>query len=234
MHNEVYNFFQSLPDRFSADKYSKIYQAGIPVPYLVIDDFLPLNIYSSVVEEMKQYPLDHWKVKQLPSSGVRKESKDLSSTPLLRTVVNSFTSNLFVSWLKSVTGNQQIIPDVELLGAGLSSAPSGSYLGLHVDFNWNDTLRLNRKFNLLLYLNESWETQWGGELEMWNLEQTQCLHKIDPLPNRLIFWEHDEKFLHGFSSPIKSPSDVERQNLMIVYYNSNGTPTSDPHKSLFY
>ncbi len=234
MHQQIYEFFQNLESIFPSDFYKQKYLEGKPVPRLVIDNFLPTSIYQAIVEEMNLYPEESWKVKQLPSSGIRKESKDLNPTPLLRTVVNSLSSNLFISWMKKVTNNNQIIPDVEFLGAGLASAPANSFLGLHVDFNWNDTLKLNRKFNLLLYLNSDWKEEWGGELEIWNFEKTKLESKIFPMPNRLIFWEHDERLIHGYPTPIKSPSDIERQNFMIVYYTSNSTPSSDPHKSLFY
>lgn len=234
MHQFIYNFFQSLETTYPVDIHRQEYLTGKPVSQLIIDNFLPNEVYQEILNELDNYPEEMWAIKNLPSSGIRKESKNFNATPLLRTVANSFTSDLFVSWMKKITNNDQIIPDVEFLGAGLASAPQGSYLGLHVDFNWNNTLKLNRKFNLLFYLNKEWKEEWGGELEIWNFEKTKLESKILPMPNRLIFWEHDERLVHGYPTPIKSPSGVERQNLMVLYYTSNGSPEAEPHKSIFY
>ena len=35
-------------------------------------------------------------------------------------------------------------------------------------FNVHPQLSLNRRINLLLYLNKSWNEEWGGHLELWD------------------------------------------------------------------
>jgi len=39
---------------------------------------------------------------------------------------------------------------------------------VHVDYNKHNYLPLDRRLNLLLYLNEDWEESFGGAIELWD------------------------------------------------------------------
>ncbi len=228
------NFFNNLENNFEVSKLKSQYASSTPVPHVIIDNFLPANVFNQLCKEIKSFPQDKWIVKNLPNSGIRKESRDFTNSPVMQEIMIHLTSQMFVKWMSKITECDNIIPDIHHLGAGLSAAPAGSSLGLHVDFNWNNTLKLNRKFNLILYANETWDTAWNGDLEFWNKDKTECVYTINPLPNRLIFWEYEQELVHGFSKPLNCPIGIERQNLMTIYYTSNAEPTSQPHKSDFY
>lgn len=229
---EILDFFKNLPN---AEHLAERYRSASPIPHLIVDNFLPENIFKDLCTDIKDYPADKWIFKQLGgTSGIRKEARDFSDSYTLQSVMLNLTGHNFVSWMSDVTGSTDIIPDPHHLGAGLTSAPTESTLGLHIDFNWNNTLKLNRKFNLIFYANEAWEDSWNGDLEFWNKAGTECLYTIKPTPNRLVFWEYEQDLIHGFTKPLACPLSVERQNLMTIYYSSNATPTTDPHKSQFY
>lgn len=228
------NFFNNLENTFNVDQLKDQFSKARPVPHIIVDNFLPADIYAKLCKEITTFPNDKWIVKNLPNSGVRKEARDFVGSPIMQEVMIHLTSHMFVNWMGKITGCDDIIPDIHHLGAGLTSAPAGASLGLHVDFNWNNTLKLNRKFNLLLYSNEVWDEEWDGNLEFWNKEKTECLYTVTPKPNRLVFWEYEQNLIHGHPKILKCPNGVERQNLMTVYYSSNATPTSQPHKSDFY
>ena len=228
------DFFNNLERNFQVDKLNFEYLSSDPVQHVIIDNFLPTEVFNQLCIEIKTFPQDKWLVKNLPNSGVRKESRDFTNSPVMQEMMIHLTSQMFVKWMSKITKCENIIPDIHHLGGGLSSAPSGSSLGLHVDFNWNDTLKLNRKFNLILYANETWDSTWNGNLEFWNKQRTECLYTVEPKPNRLVFWEYEQEFVHGFSKPLCCPIGIERQNLMTIYYTSNATPESIPHKSDFY
>lgn len=229
---EILNFFKNLSN---TDNLAAQYTSATPLPHVIVDNFLPDEIFKNLCTDIRQYPPNKWIIKQLSdTSGIRKEARDFNDSYTLQNIMLNLTGHNFVSWMNKITGATNIIPDLHHLGAGLTAAPSGATLGLHVDFNWNDTLKLNRKFNLIFYANDSWEDSWNGELEFWNKEGTSCLYTIKPTPNRLVFWEYEQELIHGFTKPLACPAGVERLNLMTIYYTSNALPTSDPHKSQFY
>lgn len=229
---EILNFFKNLSN---AEELASQYKTSSPIPHVIIDDFFPADIFKNLCNDISNYPANKWTVKNLSStSGIRKEARDFTDSYTLQNVMLNFTGHSFVSWMSKITGVSNIIPDPHHLGAGLTAAPSGATLGLHIDFNWNDTLKLNRKFNLIFYANDTWQNSWNGDLEFWNKEGSECLYTISPTPNRLIFWEYEQDLIHGFTKPLACPQDVERQNLMTIYYTSNASPATQPHKSQFY
>ena len=74
-----------------------------------------------------------------------------------------------------------MLPDDTFKGAGLHCIEQGGYLNVHVDFNKQGDL--NRRINSLLYLNEDWDDSYGGHLELWNKDLSECVKSISPDAN---------------------------------------------------
>ncbi len=55
---------------------------------------------------------------------------------------------------------------------------------MHADFNWHQKLLLDRRINLLLYLNKDWEEDYGGHLELWNRDMKVLGDRILPVFDR--------------------------------------------------
>ncbi len=51
----------------------------------------------------------------------------------------------------------------------------GGKLNIHLDYNINPKLNLQRKLNLIVYLTEDWDTSWGGGLELWSHDEEKNL-----------------------------------------------------------
>lgn len=92
---------------------------------------------------------------------------------------------------------------------------------------------LHRRINVLLYLNEDWEEDWQGHLEMWDHNNTRVLQRIPPVFNRMsIFTVTDDAF-HGHPEPLNAPEGEARYALQIVYYTKEPgpSPNSIPMRS---
>ena len=226
MHNKIYNFFNNFSDTI------KPTHLASPVPIWIIDDFLPTDVYNTAIKEINNITADNWSTFENASSS-RLECRNLTQAPLLETITNSFNSSKLINWIQELTSVSGLLPDPHLRGGGLCRIQSGSKLDLHTDFNWNDQIRLNRKVNLILYLNETWDTAWGGNLEFWNNDKSSCIQSIKPAPNRLAVWIYDTALVHGFPEPLKTPDTVSRDNLILFYYTSNATWENSPRRSQF-
>lgn len=232
-HSQIYKFFNEIDQNYDPTFLAESHSAGSPVPYTIIDNFLPDDIFKDVSFEVDFLQEHEWTVFS-NSTSYRKECRNFTSAPRIQTLAHSFQSSKFLKWLEDITGVRKLLGDPHYRGGGVCKVPPGSLLGLHTDFNWNDQIQLTRKVNLILYMNSEWNKEWGGELEFWNLERTKCEISIEPRPNRLVFWNYDEHHLHGHPHPLNTPEDIHRQNLILFYYSSNATHETAPHKSQFY
>jgi len=87
---------------------------------------------------------------------------------------------------------------------------------------------------MILYISPEWNESWEGSLEFWNFDKTECLHRIEPKPNRLLIWNYDERLIHGHPNSISSPEHISRDGLRMFYFRSNATPINPPHRSLYW
>ncbi len=102
-------------------------------------------------------------------------------------------------------------------------------------FNRHEKLQLDRRLNLLIYLNKDWKEDYGGYFEMWNTEMTRCEKKVLPIFNRCVIFSTTDFSYHGHPEPLTCPEGWTRKSLALYYY-SNGRPAeeiSGDHSTLF-
>ena len=75
---------------------------------------------------------------------------------------------------------------------------------MHVDFNIDRKLRLDRRLNLLVYLNFDWKEEWGGSLELWDKEVKVKYKSYLPIANRVVLFSTTDTSFHGHPDPLTS------------------------------
>lgn len=230
---KIYEYFNTLSTNYDSVALRKKWDEAIPYPHLAIDNFLPQDVLELIQQEVKELPDSAWTHFDRNGSFMS-VCQNFSQSPILQTVFHCLNSGAILKWIESITGNEKMLSDTKLIGSGLTLCRQGDSLGLHVDFNWNEQLQLNRYMNFIIYLGPEWKEEWEGALEFWDNDRTHCVTKIYPVPNRLILWNHDEKNIHGYPRPLQCPEDNPRLNLLTVYYKSNSTPIVPPHRSLYW
>ena len=106
---------------------------------------------------------------------------------------------------------------------------------MHTDFNWHPKLRLDRRLNLLVYLNKDWKEEYGGHLELWDREMSHCEQKILPVFNRTVVFSTTDFSYHGHPTPLACPEGMSRKSVSFYYY-TNGRPEEErsaPHDTIF-
>ena len=73
---------------------------------------------------------------------------------------------------------EELIADPELSGGGLHQIKRGGVLKIHTDFNKHPKIDIDRRLNLLLYLNENWHESYGGKLELWDKDMKKLKKKF--------------------------------------------------------
>ena len=136
-------------------------------------------------------------------------------------------SVIFLEFLQKITSiKEKLIIDRDLNGGGLHQIKSGGMLKIHTDFSKHPTLDLERRVNVLIYLNKNWEQAYGGDLELWDKEMKFCKKKILPAFNKMVIFSTNDFSNHGHPEPIICPKNVSRKSVAL-YYFSKGRPISD-------
>ena len=136
-------------------------------------------------------------------------------------------SEPFLEFLQILTGIQEpLISDPYFVGAGQHEIKKGGLLKVHADFNKHPTLHLDRRINVLVYLNKDWKEEYGGCFELWNEDMSKCGKKILPYFNRIAIFNTTDFSYHGHPDPLNCPEDRSRKSLALYYY-SNGRPNHE-------
>jgi hypothetical protein len=124
--------------------------------------------------------------------------------------------------LENMTGIWGLIPDPYLFGGGLHTTKEGGRLAVHVDFNKHFKFSLERRLNLLIYLNEDWSEENSGPLELWDSKGQKCEKRILPIFNRMVIFTTNSRSYHGQPKPVVGKGIIRRS--LALYYYSVGRP----------
>lgn len=166
----------------------------------------------------RQFDTVQWPAEKIdPRSMHKRHCSDWDSLPLSpRVVINTAHSPEFLAWLEQTTGERELVPDPHLYGGGLHRISVGGYLNMHRDFNRHPQLALYRRLNLLLYLNDGWQSGWGG-----NLILGKDARSIAPESNTMVVFTTDDNSWHGHPHPLTCPAGVYRDSIALYYYSAN-------------
>ena len=116
--------------------------------------------------------------------------------------------------------------DPYLMGGGLHEIKRGGVLKVHTDFNRHPIFNLDRRINVLIYLNKNWKKEYGGNLELWDKNMNKCIKKIQPLFNSMVIFSTTDFSNHGHPDPLTCPDNISRKSLAL-YYFSSGRPKTE-------
>jgi Rps23 Pro-64 3,4-dihydroxylase Tpa1-like proline 4-hydroxylase len=211
------------------------YASAKPFPHFVVDNFFDPSLIDQVLAEFPKPGQINWQTFDNEQEIKLASAAESSFGPTTRLLLYHLNSITFLDFLSKVTGIENLISDPCFEGGGLHQIPRGGKLGIHADFNKHRRFGLDRRLNVILYLNKDWKEEYGGHLELWNKEVTQCEAKILPVFNRLAAFGTTDFTFHGHPNPLQCPEGMTRKSLAL-YYFSNGRPAeevSGEHSTLF-
>ena len=92
--------------------------------------------------------------------------------------------------------------------------------------NFHGTTFLDRRVNVLIYLNQGWTEENGGALELWNRDLTECGSRIAPVFNRTVVFNTTDHSFHGHPDPVRCPAGESRKSIA-MYYFTTGRPEAE-------
>ena len=182
----------------------------------IIDDFLSEEELSLVDNELSNIK---W-IKKFNRAGSHMlENNDIANLKVMQQLYFKYSQPDFLSQLSSKFNVEGILPDPYMIGAGYSEIKDYGDLKPHIDFNWNDSIKLYRIGSLIIYLSGDYE---GGDLVFEDYKTIQTKR------NRAVIFEHSENIRH-MVEPVKGT----RHNIRFFYYASKLNPPIDYHRSLY-
>jgi len=202
---------------------SPAYAAADPFPHIVIDDFLPPAIVDYVLQHFPQELDPNGREFDRDQERYKRSYHPDFLPPKLRSLFYAFNSRPFIKVVENITGIRGLIPDPYFLGAGFHEVQNGGHLSMHADFNHHVPMNLERRVNLLVYLNRDWKPEYGGQLELWRTDMSERVQAIVPLANRCAIFTTTQESMHGNPEPVAHPEGLSRKSIALYYYTSTWT-----------
>ena len=206
------------------------YYAQEPFPHLVFDDFLDATIAQAASVDAQylyeNFEQEEWRFRDKDHHEHQSKKRSLTvldnMTPAIQLISQYVNSDAFLTFLREITGMPGLVGDWDFEGGGLHFTRKDGFLNVHHDFNYlgpEENPILYRKVNLLIYLNEEWLEEWGGKLELWEKDLSECVFEITPKFNRAVIFNIEDA-PHGHPHPLNCPEGESRRSLAYYFYDT--------------
>lgn len=209
-----------------AEKKSSEYKLGKPFPHIALDNFLSPAAYKKIVRAFPKRDSEIWKTptnKHTIGKSVTKNGalglKEYLYPEDARRFFYELNSGLFLTFLEKLTGIDGLISDPYFSEGGFHKTASGGQLGIHADFSHSDKLGLERRLNLIFYLNDDWHDSYGGGLGLYN-KKLKKIVEIAPTGNKAAIFTTSDYSFHGHPEPLTCPKNKFRKSIALYYYTA--------------
>lgn len=191
-----------------------------PFDYWILDDFQDLELAKRLANDFIPFDSNHWYVYDNPLEIKKTLNNWWNFPPTTYRFIQYLNSPEFIRKLEIITGVDKLHPDPGLHGAGWHIHGNGGKLNVHLDYSMHPKLDLERKLNLIYYLSEDWNTDWGGNLELWKGTNKKALYKHTTVYcnfNKAILFDTTQNSWHGFPDRITCPEGNYRKSIAMYY-----------------
>lgn len=198
-------------------------------PHFCIDDFLEESFANDIHRAFPSYrelATMGETFHAVNESGKTQMTDSSRFPPPILALHRLLASDEFVSKMSFMSGIPDLVPDPALSGGGIHETNHGGRLDVHVDFNFNDSLGLYRRLNILVYFNKDWREEYGGYLDLWDQDVKRCVARLAPTFNRAAGFATSHLSWHGVT-PVRCPPGVARKSFAAYYYSKEPPPGWD-------
>jgi Rps23 Pro-64 3,4-dihydroxylase Tpa1-like proline 4-hydroxylase len=215
------------------ERYREQYLSGKPYNHIKLDDFIDPQILEQVLREFPSSPGQVDEMYMRAQERLKVSYKPELLSDYSRLLFYFFNSVAFVAFLESLTGIKGLIPDPYFIGGGLHEVKNGGHLDIHADFNHHVVMNLERRINVLIYLNKDWKPEFGGQFEIWNEDMATRAASFDPLFNRCVIFNTSSNSYHGNPNPVARPDNISRKSIALYYYTATWDRSKRKHTTQF-
>ena len=161
------------------EKAKESWNTAVPFSHCVIDNFLSKELALDLEKEFPSFDSDVWHSYKNAIED-KKVSNNWNYFPEnTYSVVSALNSEYFTNFLSvNLLNGVQLFSDGGLNGGGWHIHSKGGKLNQHLDYSLHPKLHKQRKLNIIIYLNSSWQDDWGGTLGFWSNESPEKPGKL--------------------------------------------------------
>lgn len=212
--------------------HAEAYQSAEPYHYTCIDGFLPEAVLRKVKAGVATLPEAEGAFNRAQER--LKTSYNPERLPTYtRALFHALNAPAFITFLQEMTGIPNLIPDPYFSGAGIHRVGNGGHLDIHADFNLHPQMKVERRLNVLIYLNDDWREEYGGSFEIWDKEMTGKVASFVPVFNRMVCFSTGSDTFHGNPDTVNHPDGEPRLSIALYYYTATWDDTRKSHTTLF-
>jgi Rps23 Pro-64 3,4-dihydroxylase Tpa1-like proline 4-hydroxylase len=168
------------------------------------------------------YEIKEWKNFNRHNSQMKEYYGHIDMVEILRMKLHS---KKFMTWIQDEIGIDGLVVDSFGTGEGISMMSNNDKLDSHIDFNWNERIKMHRSLNLILYFGNCE----GGNFYIMDEQNKNIIFEKEPKHNSAIMFKHSESNSHGVKPVISGNRFAIRQ----FYYKSENI-CNNPHQSLYW
>lgn len=202
------------------------FSQGKPFPHACFDDFLDQPALDLALKAFPPVDSPIWKLSESEHTTNKRVSKFQNQwakgeppywwdEPAMR-FFGELTAPPFLRFLTALSGIKWLLPDAYFTEGGFHMLGNGGKLDPHADFSHHYN-GLERRLNLLLYLNADWKDEYGGRIGLY--ENGEAVASYLPILNRCLIFETSDTSFHGHPEPMTLPEGVYRRSVALYYYS---------------
>jgi len=224
-----------------ADALRQRFQGARPFRHLVIDDFLEGDFCRGLLEQFPAFD-EQLAINENGEVGGKAVHERVGELGGHYAAMDDLVRSAgFRGLIERMTGIPDLLYDEYYFGGGTHENRHGQDLDPHVDFNYHPITRWHRRMNLIIYLNEEWDSAWGGAIDLHRDPRRKPAQdeivSVAPRLNRCVIFETNEISWHGFRR-IDLPEDrrdVSRKSFALYYYTKDrpAEETAEEHSTIY-
>ena len=185
---------------------SHISKITYPYTIWVIDDFLKEEVIERISRNWPDSDDSAWNMGHTSINGkvnvLEQGMRSISKLELMPDKISEIAKNLhseeFTDQLGHLLEIEGLIPDKAMRWSGMRTMLPNSFQLIHSDARLSPESGLRKELTVLFYtqplFNEENNT---GNLEIWDDNMKECIHKISPKYNRAIIFLNSDTSYHG-------------------------------------
>ncbi|MGG8496413.1 2OG-Fe(II) oxygenase [Tenacibaculum sp. TC6] len=181
---------QTIVNELHEQQYERLITGLISNEFGICDNFFSADI----IEELRKNLLNNYEEGIMYRAGIGKDSEYTKDKEIRRDVIcwideksENVTERLFIQKMNEFVEylNKTCYTSINAFEFHYAYYDVGSFYKRHVDQFKNDNGRL---FSFVMYLNDNWQFNDGGELVLYTQQQTEI---ILPIGGRVAFFKSD-------------------------------------------